>query len=69
MTGTSAYGSERVCTKSARRQLLLERVVHGHHLRRIDPLVVDVRRDADDAARSVVTPMNFITPSVHIRCG
>ena len=34
---------------------------------RIDPLVVDAGGDADDAAESVVMPMNLMTPSVHIR--
>ncbi len=31
--------------------LLLERVIHGHHRSRHDVLIVDVRHDADDAAR------------------
>ena len=41
----------RVDEQPAAGQLLLERVIDGHRRRRIDPLVVDVGDDADDAAR------------------
>ena len=68
---TSAYGSTACVHEQAAAQswLLLERVIDGQRRARHDVLVVDIGRDADDAARRRCSmSMNFITGSVHIRC-